>query len=329
MPKIYASCRVSHEDSYKSGIGIEVQIDAIQNWAKYALSTRFPGHTWGTVGWRGHKSVGQNTTDGFFIDQAVSALKTRFCFRPAGSRLHGILQRGDVVVFARMDRGFRNSNDLSNTMKLWLEMGVVVVFLDIGIDTKGPLGQFLVTVLGAVCQMDSDIKSERSKEVHARLKANGRGLGHLSRGKRKREIDGVKFHEPAHYECLECQWIVRLRDERGISFANIAEMLEEKRAQLEGRPRWPVSPYNGHQNRSWALKSVERAYANCKAGKYPEPDLSLLSPTEQAMPTEVVTICRTAVPGFSPWKPEVRHTALRRIEAWRQQKLTRKARTKA
>jgi len=316
MPTIYASCRVSHEDSYKSGVGIDVQVNAIMLWAPYALATLYPDHKWGTVGWRGHRSEGEATTDGFFIDQAVSAYKQKFTFRPAGGRLHSILEKGDVIVFPRLDRAFRNSRDLGNMLHLWDEMGVTVVFLDVNLDTKSPLGRAILTILGAIAQLDSDWKSVRSREVWARLKEQGKPTAVNNRGQRKKKADdGTKYYEPVHYERLECQWIVALHDEHKRSFAVIAEMLEEKRAQLEGRERWPVSPYHGYQNRTWNMETVRKAYHQKKAGKIADPDLALLTRTEREMPTEPAAPIKRAVAGFDPHKPvEMPNT---RSEPWR------------
>jgi DNA invertase Pin-like site-specific DNA recombinase len=286
VPKIYAYCRVSHEKSAKSGLGIEVQIEQLQWWAK-ANASRLPDHTWGKVSWRGVKQAGTATTDGFFVDQAVSALRQKFRFRPAGSRLHGVLNPGDIIVIAKLDRGFRNSHDLSNTLFAWNEMGVSVSFLDVGLDTTTPIGKMVITILGAVAQMDSDLKSERAKEVHARLKSTGRptaGRGSGPGKKRKSTPEGMKYDEPQHYECLECQWIVSLHDDLSYSFSAIAETLEEKRAVMEGRERWPIAPYRGHKNRRWSVDSVKDAYRAAKAGKIPAPDLTLLTDVQKQMP---------------------------------------------
>lgn len=294
MPTIYAYCRCSHEKSTKSGIGIDVQVDQCLNWAKLVMSTRLQGYTWGTQGWRGEKGVGGFTDDGFFIDQSVSALKQRFTMRPAGSKLHAILQPGDVVVIAKLDRGFRNSNDLSNTLLRWSEMGVSVSFLDIGLDTSTPIGKMVITIMGAVAQMDSDLKSERNKEVAARLKAEGKRAGGRRRRKGftpKATNSGFKYEEPNNYELQEMHWVVALRDS-GVSWSMIVEMLEEKRAKLEGRKRWPVAPYHGHKNRYWHMESARRAYDRVKAGKVPKPNLDRLTAAQKEMPSEKVKLCR-------------------------------------
>src|SRR5881227_2955688 len=102
MPNAYGYYRVSHEDSSASGLGIEAQLHSIASWWKYQEENElFPSHRWGTTGWRGERvepkvkgivrsrnpvskfDRGEDTTDGLFVDEAVSAFKIKLLHRPA------------------------------------------------------------------------------------------------------------------------------------------------------------------------------------------------------------------------------------------------------
>ena len=312
----YARC--SHEDSAKSGLGIDVQKQQIAFWRDTNLKQeRFAGYRWCDTGWEGMREVGSATRDGFFIDQAVSAYRRAFMFRPAGSRIERILEPGDIVLFARMDRGFRNSYDLASTLKRWQEMGVSCCFVDLGIDTQSAVGNLIVHLFGAVAEFDSRLKSERIREALARQAE--RGQGRIVRGKQRKRADGKTYLELNHYELLEMQWIKELRESKGLSFAIIAEMLEEKRAQLEGRERWPVEPYHGWRNRAWTGEGCKWFYRMyVKGGKpYPPPRMDMLTSIEKISPPSVDGPIKKAVDGFSPWEDEQRKSPLTRLAEWR------------
>src|SRR5258706_646612 len=102
MPKVYGYCRVSHEDSSESGLGVEADLHTLATWWKHQREMgRFQEYTWGTVGWRGERSEprtkgvirprnpiskfdrGRDTHDGIYVDEAVSADDIRHLRTPA------------------------------------------------------------------------------------------------------------------------------------------------------------------------------------------------------------------------------------------------------
>src|SRR5678815_2962874 len=101
MPIAYGYCRVSHEDSTESGLGIDAQKYAISQWWSYQRTLGpFQDVKWATEGWQGERDEGAANGSGLFIDQSVSAFKHRLIKRPAGGRLADVLKPRDVVVFA-------------------------------------------------------------------------------------------------------------------------------------------------------------------------------------------------------------------------------------
>jgi DNA invertase Pin-like site-specific DNA recombinase len=96
--------------------------------------------------------------------------------RPGGMRLNTMLERGDVVLFPKLDRGFRNTLDMLKTVAIWKQRGVCVRMLDIHVDTSTPIGEMLLTVMAAVAQFERQRIGERIRSTFAHrrlLRAKG------------------------------------------------------------------------------------------------------------------------------------------------------------
>ena len=263
MPKAYGYCRVSHEDSTESGLGIDAQKYAIAQWWQYQRTLLpFQDVEWGTEGWQGEKDVGAASSTGLFIDQSVSAFKHRLVKRPAGGRLAGVLKPRDVVVFARLDRAFRNLADFAITTERWIKQGVNCVFINPMVDMGTAYGQAFAQIAAVFAQLESAIKSERLKEAQARGREQGRRMGqHVSFGwKAAANGEGMIPDEEERYEIAR---LVELRA-AGHSFATIADMLELELAIRHCRQPWPRAPHLGSVNRKW---DANRAYKAYKARK--------------------------------------------------------------
>ncbi len=275
MPNVYGYCRVSHEDSTESGLGIDAQKYAISQWWAYQRTlVPFQGVEWGTEGWQGEKDVGAASATGLFIDQSVSAFKHRLVKRPAGGRLAAVLKPRDVVVFARLDRAFRNLADFAITTERWIKQGVNCVFINPMVDMGTAYGQAFAQIAAVFAQLESAIKSERLREAQARGREQGRKMGqHVSFGWRQdgwtaRMVNGEFKQVPRmvadEQERQEVLLIVQWHDIEGLSFAAIADRLEAIRAASEGRHPWPRAPYPGSERRRW---DQNRAYKAFKARK--------------------------------------------------------------
>jgi DNA invertase Pin-like site-specific DNA recombinase len=271
MRKAFGYCRVSHEDSTESGLGIDAQKFAIAQWWQYQRTLApFQDVEWGTVGWEGEKDVGATNSSGLFVDQSVSAFKHRLVKRPAGSRLAATLTPGDVVVFARLDRAFRNLADFAVQTERWIRQGVNCVFISPSVDMTTAYGQAFAQIAAVFAQLESAIKSERLKEAQARGRERGQKMGrHTSFGWKQdgwttRTVNGtakkVPVMVPDNQEREEVRVIVDLHDNLGLSFADIADRLEATRAFRENREPWPRAPYKGSENRKWNASRVFKAY---------------------------------------------------------------------
>lgn len=119
----------------------------------------------------------QRAADGepeWYVDESVSGAKVPFAERPAGRRLLDALQRGDRVLVTRIDRAARNVRDLLDLVERIEGRGASVVFVDQNIDTAGPMGRFLLTLLGAIAELEAGIVAERVRETRESFRIEGR-----------------------------------------------------------------------------------------------------------------------------------------------------------
>lgn len=109
-----------------------------------------------------------------YADESVSGSKIPFRERPAGARLLADLERGDRVLVTKIDRAARNVVDLLDVVRRVEAAGASIVFVDQAIDTAGPMGRFLLTLLGAVAELEAEIIAERRRESLAAFREEGR-----------------------------------------------------------------------------------------------------------------------------------------------------------
>lgn len=113
----------------------------------------------------------------WYVDESVSGAKVPFAERPAGARLLADLRKDDRVLVTRIDRAARNVRDLLGLVERIEAAGASIVFVDQNIDTAGPMGRFLLTLLGAVAELEAAIVAERVRETRESFRAEGRWGG--------------------------------------------------------------------------------------------------------------------------------------------------------
>jgi putative DNA-invertase from lambdoid prophage Rac len=98
--------------------------------------------------------------------------------RKAGGPLFAKLERGDVVVAAKLDRLFRSALDALNVVASLKERGVFLHLLDLGGDIAGNgLSKLFLTIAAAFAEAERDRIRERIGKSKADQKARGRYLG--------------------------------------------------------------------------------------------------------------------------------------------------------
>lgn len=93
--------------------------------------------------------------------------------RPQLNEMLNFVREGDVIYIESISRLARNVLDFLNIVNELKEKNVEIVSLKESIDTSTPTGQFMLTVFGAMYQLERDNIKERQKEGIAIAKEKG------------------------------------------------------------------------------------------------------------------------------------------------------------
>jgi DNA invertase Pin-like site-specific DNA recombinase len=151
--------RVSTVEQRQSGLGIEAQRAALQNYAAM----------------RGIVLVA-------ILEDAGVSGSIGLADRPAGGQLAELLRRGKAgsVVALKLDRLFRNANDCLDTVERWGANGIALHVVDLGgnaIDTSSVNGKFMLTILAGVAEMERGLVRDRTAAALERKRARGEKTG--------------------------------------------------------------------------------------------------------------------------------------------------------
>ena len=112
-----------------------------------------------------------------YVEAGVSG-STEFQSRPEGARLYEAVQAGDMVIFPKLDRAFRNTRNALNVLHELKERGVSVHFIDLGGDVTGNgVGAIVFTILSAFATFERERIASRISEVKQMRKAQGYFVG--------------------------------------------------------------------------------------------------------------------------------------------------------
>jgi DNA invertase Pin-like site-specific DNA recombinase len=87
------------------------------------------------------------------------------------------IQSGDVLVVCKLDRLGRSTRDVLNLVHELDEKGASLRVLEPSIDTSGPMGRMVLTVLGMVSEMELSFIKERQKAGIEKAKSEGKFKG--------------------------------------------------------------------------------------------------------------------------------------------------------
>jgi DNA invertase Pin-like site-specific DNA recombinase len=156
MP-VYGYVRVSTIQQAKEGDSLEAQIKQVTS---YASSRGL--------------DLDQSSV---FVERGVSG-GLEFNSRPEGSKLLDVIQAGDVLIFPKLDRGFRNTRDALNTLHLLKERDCSVHSIDLGGDVTGNgVGAIIFTILSAFASFERERIASRISEVKQMRKSQGYFVG--------------------------------------------------------------------------------------------------------------------------------------------------------
>jgi DNA invertase Pin-like site-specific DNA recombinase len=200
---VYAYCRVSTERQAEEGVSLEEQQRRIDGQALME-------------GW----TIGRR-----FVETGISG-SVPLNERPEGAKLLGLLEPGDIVVAAKLDRMFRSALDALTVIKEFQRRGISLWLLDVGGDVSGNgIAKLMLTIVSAFAEFERDRISERIRDAKRQMRAEGR----LQGGKRPfgyRVADGGALVEEPHEQAAIAE--MRLLRDSGCSYRAIAQGLAER-----------------------------------------------------------------------------------------------------
>lgn len=162
------------------------------------------------------------SNDNVFVEAGVSG-GSEFQARPEGAKLFEVLAKGDMVIFPKLDRAFRNTRNALNVLHDLKARDVSVHFIDLGGDVTGNgVGAIVFTILSAFATFERERIATRIREVKQLKKAQGKFTG----GRRAfgyDVIDGVKVERED--EQLVIKEMMKMREE-GSTYRQLADWMD-------------------------------------------------------------------------------------------------------
>ncbi|BEA39658.1 TPA: recombinase family protein [Escherichia coli] len=115
--------------------------------------------------------------DNVYSDVNISG-SMPFQKRPEAQKLVSVLKSGDIVVIAKLDRGFRDTADCLNTVKWLQKRNVTLRILDIALDVSTPIGEMILTIMASVATFERKRIAERIKDGFANGRKQGKSYGY-------------------------------------------------------------------------------------------------------------------------------------------------------
>jgi putative DNA-invertase from lambdoid prophage Rac len=224
VPTVYGYARGSTGEQLDT---LKIQQEAVEK----EYNHRFKGYAWG----------------GVYTDQGVSG-SVCFASRPEGFKVNLALEKGDVLIISKLDRGFRNAGDFLNVLKDLTRREAALVMLDMNLDTSTPVGRLMASILAVFAEFERDRMRERLAESLKRRRAEGRPTSGKPpygfriagpRGDKRFVADAFTRNIGSH--------VVRWVDELGMTFEAVYyHMLREK--------------IKNRRNMEWGLHAIIGVY---------------------------------------------------------------------
>ena len=127
------------------------------------------------------KSLG---VDEIYIDR----MSGKHANRPELQKMMEYVRKGDTVIVESISRFARNTRDLLELVEKLTAKGVEFVSRKEAIDTTTPTGKFMLTVFGAVAELEREYILQRQREGIAIAKEQGKYKG-------RKPIDAPEFEQ--------------------------------------------------------------------------------------------------------------------------------------
>jgi len=160
-----------------------------------------------------------------FVEAGVSG-SVEFQARPEGKRLYELVQAGDMIVFPKLDRAFRNTRNALNVLHEMKAKGVHIHFIDLGGDVTGNgIGAIVFTILAAFATFERERIATRIREVKQLKMSQGKFTG----GKRAFGYDVIDCVKVPRADEQEVITAMRSMRDSGASYRTIEAWLKDTR----------------------------------------------------------------------------------------------------
>ena len=132
------------------------------------------------------KRAEEQNAEKVFVDKASGKNTDRAAFK----EMMSFVRAGDTVVVESISRIARNTRDLLSIVSELTEKGVEFVSLKENIDTTTPQGRFMLTVFGALAELERENILERQREGIEIAKSEGK-----YKGRKPLEVDEAQFKD--------------------------------------------------------------------------------------------------------------------------------------
>ncbi|MBA7496874.1 hypothetical protein ES702_07483 [subsurface metagenome] len=210
MKRAIGYIRVSTEEQAKNGLSLGSQETTIKTYAK--LKKLSP------------------------VEIIVDSQSAKNLERKGMKRLILLCEQGEVshLIVYKMDRLARNTRNLLELVEdVFVANDVVFHSVTESIDTKGPLGKFFLTVMGAMAQMEREQLAERITDAFEEKRRRGEPMGSAALGFKVK--DKKRIEDP---EGLEIVRYVKSLRRKKLSHQKIAVRLNEEGIPTKRGGRW-------------------------------------------------------------------------------------------
>ena len=166
--------------------------------------------------------VAYENADYLYIDK-MSGMKRD---RPELERMLNELEVGDTVVVKSIDRLSRSTKDLLDIVEQIRAVKANLHILDLNIDTSTAMGKCVLTIIGAIAELDRKTIKERTAEGIAIAKSQGKYKGRKKGAISLRDTEAIKRFKIFYNSGLTKSDIAR---EFNVSRTTIYKWIEELR----------------------------------------------------------------------------------------------------
>jgi len=147
-------------------------------------------------------------------------------------------RRFDVVLVAAFDRIARNVRHFLDVLDELNHLNIQFVSLRENIDTGGPLGRAMLTIIGAISELERSLIVERVKAGMRRAKLEGRRIGRTPLNINREQVvqdrrSGMSLTKVAKKHHISRASVCRLVKESGASATRVIAQAPQDSTQLE------------------------------------------------------------------------------------------------